>query len=200
MPYKHTGDSRLVTLTHSTTTIPYAGTSEREEQEERPKCYKWSKEDIALVNAMVANGWSVERARAFVSRTAKREELPFVTDPEKRPFHGGYTSDKPKDANTMKQKGEGTDGVLYTPRLISKRAQKAGDKKKDKGLGFTSAGIAIKPRRRLHCQFGHRVEGDNVYVVPVSGTQQCRECIRTRRRGWMAGRRAESVRSDAYRY
>lgn len=35
-------------------------------------------------------------------------------------------------------------------------------------------------RSQTHCKRGHRLSGNNVYVIPSTGSRQCRACVRER--------------------
>ena len=52
------------------------------------------------------------------------------------------------------------------------------------------------PRRRTHCQRGHRLVAANV-LVDSRGRRRCRECQRRFNRAWMA-RRRQMRRQDAF--
>lgn len=54
-------------------------------------------------------------------------------------------------------------------------------------------------QRQTHCQHGHELVGDNLYINPGNGTRTCYACKRYR---WLAGRSpdyfyAKSVKADA---
>ncbi len=54
-----------------------------------------------------------------------------------------------------------------------------------------STGITAQMAARTHCVHGHLLSGVNLYVVPRSGTRQCRECNRARGRVRDRQRRAK---------
>lgn len=173
MPFKQGSSGRLVEQRATVTSIPYSR-SDTDLDDEQPRAYKWSKADIDGMNQLIRAGiTTAEHEIKMWEKTAVREEI----DPS--------TVVAWKDTHHMtqlqvKRQGDGVDAVQYMAHQQPHRVKH--DPKVDLGLGFTTMGVAIRPRRKRSCKRGHVVEGKNVYIHSYNGQQICRACIIDRRK------------------
>lgn len=54
-------------------------------------------------------------------------------------------------------------------------------------------GQGAKHARKTHCQHGHPLSGENLYINPASGQRVCRECLRGFTRAYHARKKALAV-------
>lgn len=176
MPYKCIANDSLLRHVDTETTVPYAGNAEEGDVAPSP-CYRWSKEDIVKVNALIKGGLTPDEAIRSMSDEALHEVV--EVDPNNVPFKRKAALGVDK---MPKEQGEGVSGVTYMP--VTRRQQRHRDLITDNGLGFTHKGIAIQPRRKARCKEGHLVAGDNVVVNAGSGQQNCKTCSKDVRRSY----------------
>lgn len=169
MPYKSnlstsqgSGNVGLTRHNHPTK-VPYSP-EEVDLKKTDPQCYHWSQADVDKVNALIRAG--VVDGKLAVELVKPERVLELVP----------YMREAAIDAGRALYE-------RYNGPFQQRRApRKKRDNSIDLGLGFTKRGISIKPRKKSKCPTGHVVTGENAYADVMTGMQQCRECMRIRRK------------------